>query len=238
MLSLVTFITTWGLSFHYIQIIFTVTRTCVTVVTLHTSVTHVTIVTWHTMSNLSYNRKRVGPFICLPSKSRSARFWINMIFFWLKILYFLVDLRIDFTYLPPIAMHLCRHVDIWSMTLSSIVNMEFKHWRQDFIDYLTSHKKWKRTHFDYFTFLSGTKTWKTDYFLFFEFSNTYLLCYLKKSPDLLFNLPHKFVLCSQGLNIYYENKCVKDFWDTLYDLNVMSSQIGWSKLTNYFSRHS
>jgi hypothetical protein len=45
--ALVTFITTWGLSFHYIY-----SDTCVTVVTLHTGVTHVTIVTWHTMSHL------------------------------------------------------------------------------------------------------------------------------------------------------------------------------------------
>jgi hypothetical protein len=29
--------------------------TCVTIVTLHTGVTHVTIVTWHTTSHLSYN---------------------------------------------------------------------------------------------------------------------------------------------------------------------------------------
>jgi hypothetical protein len=32
------------------------------------------------------------------------------------------------------------HVDIWSMTLSSIGNAEFKWWRQDLINNLTSHK--------------------------------------------------------------------------------------------------
>jgi hypothetical protein len=36
---------------------------------------------------------------------------------------------------------LCRQADIMSMTLSSIGNAEFKQWRQDFMNNLTSNKK-------------------------------------------------------------------------------------------------
>jgi hypothetical protein len=37
--------------------------------------------------------------------------------------------------LPPIAMHMCSHANICSMTLSSIGNAEFKRCQQDFIDH-------------------------------------------------------------------------------------------------------
>jgi hypothetical protein len=39
--------------------------------------------------------------------------------------------------------------------------------------------------------------------------------YPHKLQNISLNLAVLFFLCSQGLGIYYENKCVKDFWVTL-----------------------
>jgi hypothetical protein len=40
--------------------------------------------------------------------------------------------------------------------------------------------------------------------------------YPHKLQNISFNLAVQFCMCSQGLGIYYENKCVPDFWVTLY----------------------
>jgi hypothetical protein len=37
------------------------------------------------------------------------------------------------------------------------------------------------------------------------------LLHEQHKEKIVFNLAQKFVVCSQGLNRYYENKCVRDF---------------------------
>jgi hypothetical protein len=53
--------------------------------------------------------------------------------------------------------------------------------------------------------------------LIYFYKDLFFIWHLKKIVDFLLNLAPTFVLCSQGLLRYRGIKCVRDFWDTLYN---------------------